>query len=434
MCSIEIQTIIEKLAETLGKPITLEDRSGRLLGYSAHREPIDLARMETLLNRGSSAHTLKALKNLGVYARIEGAQGIVEVPAIPEIGMGPRLAVAIRSREEILAYIWIASNGASLLPNAEAAVIRASRFLSERILYHRPPTREQEDSTLVYTVLSGSAGEKALGRYEADHPEFRLEPPFQAAVICEGSGYSSAGELETLWDVVSGFATRQQVSVLVGAVEGRVAMVFAGLPLDKAKAFCEYCRVGLTERGFDIRVGLGSAYDSFSETGRSYVQAMAAIDLANRMGWAQVCHEYLDLALEDLMGCLSRCKSTNAFGRDMVESLCMFDRLHETDLVHTLRTFLNCQGRRRETADLLNIHPNTLDYRMRRIHSVVKQDISDYRVRLALHIWAEIASSRKVAPTTGPSRRAVSQLAHIEGNLAVKSGLAPKAKAEARPG
>ena len=51
---MEVQAIIDDLARTIGRPITLEDAGGRLVAYSAHDQPVDSVRVETLLRRGAS--------------------------------------------------------------------------------------------------------------------------------------------------------------------------------------------------------------------------------------------------------------------------------------------------------------------------------------------------------------------------------------------
>ena len=92
---MEVQAIIDDLARTIGRPITLEDAGGRLVAYSAHDQPVDSVRVETLLRRGASEATLKALKERGVYASVERNPGVAYVNGIPEIGFSPRDALAI---------------------------------------------------------------------------------------------------------------------------------------------------------------------------------------------------------------------------------------------------------------------------------------------------------------------------------------------------
>ncbi len=46
----------------------------------------------------------------------------------------------------------------------------------------------------------------------------------------------------------------------------------------------------------------------------------------------------------------------------------------QSDLVHTLEQYVRAGGRRRETALALHVHPNTLDYRLRRVADLVGTD------------------------------------------------------------
>jgi DNA-binding PucR family transcriptional regulator len=51
------------------------------------------------------------------------------------------------------------------------------------------------------------------------------------------------------------------------------------------------------------------------------------------------------------------------------------DRVHRTDLVGTLRTYLDCSGSWSRCADRMHLHVNTLRYRVERIQALTGRDL-----------------------------------------------------------
>ena len=68
-----------------------------------------------------------------------------------------------------------------------------------------------------------------------------------------------------------------------------------------------------------------------------------------------------------------------------------YDRVHNTDLLRTLRTYFRCNGNSLETAERLLLHRNSLLYRLQRIEDLLQVDLKDTRDRLALNLALELA-------------------------------------------
>ncbi len=78
------------------------------------------------------------------------------------------------------------------------------------------------------------------------------------------------------------------------------------------------------------------------------------------------------------------------------------DRLSlEPNLLETLQTYFEFKQRRKRVAAELNVHPNTLDYRLARIETLLDLSLDDVtwlaRLQIALQWWAR---QRRVGPTT----------------------------------
>ncbi len=63
-----------------------------------------------------------------------------------------------------------------------------------------------------------------------------------------------------------------------------------------------------------------------------------------------------------------------------------YDREHRSDLVPTLRAFLDCSGSWTRCAELLHVHVNTLRYRIQRIEQLTGRDLSTLPDRVDLFL------------------------------------------------
>jgi purine catabolism regulator len=78
------------------------------------------------------------------------------------------------------------------------------------------------------------------------------------------------------------------------------------------------------------------------------------------------------------------------FTRTLIVPLVEHDRVHGTELVQTLRTFLDADGSVNATARQLFLHPNSVRHRLKRVQELTGADprVFDERVALAVGLWA----------------------------------------------
>ncbi|WP_037870200.1 helix-turn-helix domain-containing protein, partial [Streptomyces sp. SPB074] len=67
------------------------------------------------------------------------------------------------------------------------------------------------------------------------------------------------------------------------------------------------------------------------------------------------------------------------------------DAEHRTDLARTLAAYLDRFGDVPATARLLAVHPNTLRYRLRRLHDLFDVDLTDPDTRLLAELGLRAA-------------------------------------------
>ena len=139
-------------------------------------------------------------------------------------------------------------------------------------------------------------------------------------------------------------------------------------------------------------VGTGPVAHDVSALRRGLVQARQAAELGRRRGGGiVVSHDRtgdhaLLLALQDQ-------DVLDAFRESLLAPLDDYDRRHRTDLVATLRTFLETGGRWQETATLLHVHVNTLRHRIERIEALSSRRLDSTPDRVDLWLALQSASA-----------------------------------------
>lgn len=386
---MEIQSIVDNLARVIKRPITLEDINGRLIAYSVHDNPVDAIRLETLLRKGATQNTICALRKHGVYQAINSTRGIVRVPAIPEIGFKSRIAVAIRSGKTVLGYLWVADDGKPVLPHIEAQIIRTSQLLAEKLVPIKSASKKQEKAALVAALTSEAATSPDSIKFKADSLGWNLESPYQVLVVESREDIVSSKDVEAMGAEIETVTKKKKKPPLVAIVQNRIVLVYAGVTAGEVKRVAASLDHEMSKRGFSVMVGLGGSYSTVSEIKKSYDEALNALSLGTKFRFKEPYFEYNALALYNLICCMVRCKSFKAYGRDIVEEIAVYDRIHGSNLLKTLEVILDFSGKRKEAAQCLNVHPNTLDYRLRKIKQIAKVEIDDPNIRLALHLWVK---------------------------------------------
>jgi hypothetical protein len=147
--------------------------------------------------------------------------------------------------------------------------------------------------------------------------------------------------------------------------------------------------VGLQDAaGADVLVG-GAVAGSSADVARAGAQANDVLRLARRLQWPPGGYVLRDVLLEYQ---LTRPSDATI---ELMQLLAPIDR--NPDLQRTLEAYLGNDLDRRRTAAALHVHPNTLDYRLRRIVELTGLDPATSR---GLQLLGAAIAARRLAGTT----------------------------------
>src|SRR6478735_7328077 len=132
--------LAQSIAERTHGMISIEDDQSHVLAYSASNEEADELRRLTILGRAGPPEHLEWIGQWGIFDALQASGEVVRVAERPELGLRPRLAVAIhlpatdaRRPPGFAGTIWLQQGSAPLADDVEE-VLRGGAVLAARIM------------------------------------------------------------------------------------------------------------------------------------------------------------------------------------------------------------------------------------------------------------------------------------------------------------
>ncbi|MGH9291787.1 MAG: hypothetical protein ACRDZ6_03280, partial [Acidimicrobiales bacterium] len=187
----DLFALANAVAAMVGGATTIEDPRSQVLAYSSLGHPTDAPRREAILGRQVPAEWLQRLEQAGTFRRLWQGDEPVEVPAIAELGMRRRLAVAVRTAGEIIGSIWVVEGDEVFGPEAKAALREAARMAAIHLLRHRSSEdiERRRKADALRSLLEGRGGI----RQHAEVLGLDLDTPVVVIALAQ----PPAGEAET---------------------------------------------------------------------------------------------------------------------------------------------------------------------------------------------------------------------------------------------
>lgn len=389
----DLQSIVDELSRLLGSVATLEDKDFNLVTFSSQTSDVDPIRQHSILRRTSSEHVRSWFEQFGIAT----ADGPVRTPADPDAGIVARLCLPARWRGLNHGYFWfLDENGDiddTLLPDALSIAAQAGAALAQQ--WHARQDVQSNVEALLGTDLDlvDQAAEE-LESLDVIRPGAPV-----VAVVCSVDAAADLAPINT-W--------RLPPQVLVApAVDGALSAV---VPLrspddpspgtdaashlrDLVWGSLEGGRPGVgvgSGVGRGVGVGIGGARRNLRQVRGSWLEARLAATVAREEPRFPAVARWDELGVHRLLACGPRTALREAVLDPAVVRLIEHG---SDDLVTTAATFLDSAGSVQRTAAALQIHRQTLYYRLRRIEEVTGLDLELGQHRLVLHLGLTLTGS-----------------------------------------
>jgi hypothetical protein len=364
----ELQQLVDRIAERVGRPALVEDRRQRVVCYSAQAEPLDEVRRSSILRRSTTPEVV------AFFARfdISRSRTPVRTAAAPAIGLLPRVCVPVWHSDLLLGFVWFVDSPP--MPSGEVAqAVSLAEDLALALyrvnLLGELAARREADA--VRGLLSPDPAVRAssvplvIGEdmLDSDGPTVAM-----VAADPEPAVLEQALVATRRW-----YGPRSSVH-LVRSSDGVLLLRTGPASFLDAAA---YLAGQLT--GF---VGVGDPAPSLASAVDSVAQATRALRIASRLSASTSSGTPARVVAWSELGVYRILAAADLSGMQVHPGL---GRL-PASFVGTLEAYLDLAGDAAATAQRLRIHRTTLYYRLARIEEFTGADLRDGMQRLALHL------------------------------------------------
>ncbi|MEV0390973.1 helix-turn-helix domain-containing protein [Nonomuraea sp. NPDC050643] len=394
----DLFSLANAVCALLDAPVTIEDRSSRVLAFSGRQDEADPGRVETVLGRQVPERYLRMLDERGFFKQLYQSREPVYMKLEDE-GVINRVAVAVRSGDEILGSIWVAVRE-PLSEQRQRALADAAKIVALQLLRERAgaDTQRRLRADLLSTVLAGGA----------DAPEAAGRLGIATTRLCVlAAQLGSDGTAALAADPARGESDRQRfcdaLALHVAAIHPKAAaaligsIAYAVLPLHSVGD--EEARAVRVAESFLARVGprhaanigVGRLAANLSQVARSRADADRALRVLRARDTIGQAADYPAVHFESLLlqvADVAAAEEQTPTGP--YQRLLDHDAEHGTELAATLRAYLDAFGDVNAAAARVHVHANTFRYRLKRLVEISGLDLSDADARLTVMLQMRI--------------------------------------------
>ncbi|MFJ2741434.1 PucR family transcriptional regulator [Streptomyces sp. NPDC087440] len=392
----DYQDLVDEISALLGAPATLEDRDFRLIAFGAHDSEdagaMDPVRTRSILTRRSTSEVRAWFERFGITS----AAGPVRIPADPAAGvLRGRLCLPVRHRGTVYGYVWLlaADSEGGAAPSLPDASLDAAMTVCGRIgAQLADEARARADlGPHLNALLTSDSDERRASALATLSAPLGAGGPY--GLLCAAP-----------WqDPVPGVRTVPGASVLTlvpvpGASGPRLAALVrlsAGADLGPAHGAAR-ALLGSgagTSAGAGANaaagraVGLSTPVRSLADLPAAWREASAAARAALARPHLGPVAEWSAIGPYRLLAALP----DSGPGHPVDPAVSPLLTPAHAELARTAEVFLDCAGQAGRTATALNIHRQTLYYRLSRVEQLTGLDLHEGEDRLLLHMSLKAA-------------------------------------------
>ncbi|MXX83967.1 MAG: hypothetical protein F4Y70_10975 [Chloroflexi bacterium] len=380
----DLPSLLQVMSRSTGKPLVAHDGAGQLLAQAL---PYGGRRRSNGQNQNPA--------QLADFQRWLGEESPSLPGAISASPLGYTTALQVEKR--VAGYLSLVDSAASLAEFDRLVLTYGADVCAIEMAKNRAIASavEQTRGDWIQMWLSGSPADEDLLRARAQQAGFAAGAAYVAVVFRAISEAGQSRTLEALVPLVRDDMSRRQ---LVGAVGCYVETIVALYPIDEAdsnslprlRSLVEALRDQLATRAprEQVAAGISRPAAGLSMLRDAYREAKDAIGIASQLGDHEDATFYSDLKLYQLLLALKErnLPHLQQFHDDALGPLVAHDRNKRSELVRTLAGFFAANGNLARAAQELDVHRNTLVYRLERIAELTKLDLDDADNRLILHM------------------------------------------------
>jgi len=387
-----LEELADLISQVLNCPITIEDANHRLLSYSTHDERTDPARIYTIIGRRVPEKVINQLWKEGTIPALLQTREPIRVKNIDEIGLHNRVAISIWKQDEVLGFIWAIEIDKILTEGDLDLLIKAADSAKNKLLQlqTRKNKKEEHSQEFFWKLLTGHLkGEKDIyERFQA--LKITPSPTFAIAVFQFPENITSKVEQNISYLLKTG----QLMQILLYTIDCNqlIVLLSAATIREPHREFIRFVQtfVSTMEERYEMK-GItpvySSVYEDYQKIGQAYKETLRVLSIKEKFPFeTKEIFNYQKLGIYQLFELIIEKRQNEGYENDSLQKLQEYDQKHHSNLVETLEVFLNKDNNINDAAKELNVHANTLNYRLKRISEIGDVNFKDPNQKMLLYL------------------------------------------------
>lgn len=386
------ENLADRIAEILDCPVTIEDSKHRIISYSKHEKNADKARMATIIQRKVPEEVINSLWKHGIMAQLIESDKAVLVPAIENVGLGNRVAVSVRERNKIIGFIWVQTQDKILDQEKLKLLEEAAVHVKSQLIRHRVKRRKADVNynEFFWQLLTGHIRNEDEIARQAEYFGLQMDGRLTIAVL------EFEGEVLEKVEKHAHYLTEalQHVHVVCRLFDENQLILLIRLrnkkdSMDNINRFITDFVHKINERLNieEVKGSYGLFCSSPAFIHASYNQALKVLKLKGKFPQElNAVFSYQELGIYQFLEELHTIRNEEYYRNTSIEKLREYDKKNNSNLLETLRIFLESDSNVRDAANKIHVHVNTLNYRLKRITEIAGIDLKDPNQKITLYL------------------------------------------------
>jgi GAF domain-containing protein len=388
---IDLFALANAIAAAVGGATTIEDRELRVLAYSNLDQPIDDVRRDSILGRGVPRYVMARDDMVALYRRLFAAGPVAHLPAEQQPPVRARMGAAVRAGDEVIGTIWVVQGDTPFDDAAERALVGSTAHAALLLLQHQRAgdVVRRRRAEGVREALKGSTsslfslaeGERlrVIALRVQERPD--LDP---ASVVMRLRRLAEVASLQ--FEMLDDRSTAVDLDGVVLVIVPESARVTARRVREVVADVVQRASHALKS---DVYAGIGSAVVGgglamsrweAEETLASLLDDRRASSMSQVATIAEMQSDVVMRRVRERLADDPLCRTPH------LDLLARHDAEHHTNHLATLGAYLDSFGDVSSAAARLDVHSNTLRYRLKRIDEIIGLDLADPVARFVLEL------------------------------------------------
>ncbi|MBO0961279.1 PucR family transcriptional regulator [Neobacillus sp. MM2021_6] len=380
------------ISQVLMCPITIEDANHRLLAYSTHDERTDPARISTIIGRRVPEKVINQLWKEGTIPALLKTQEPIRVKNMNDIGLNHRVAISIWKQDEVLGFIWAIEIDKRLSDEELDLLKKAADAVKNKLLQlqTRKNKKEEHSQEFFWKLLTGHLkGEKEI--FE-NFQSLQITPSLSFAVVVYQFRKNITSKEEQSISYL--LKTSQRIKFMLYTIDCNQLILLVSTaniddPFHELDHFAQGFVWKMNERyGItDITPVYSSIYKDYQLIGKAYKETLEVLSIKEKFPIeTKDIFNYQGLGIYQLFEVILEKRRDQEYENNSLKRLHDYDQKHNSNLVETLEVFLNQDNNINDAARALNVHANTLNYRLKRIAEIGEVNFKDPNQKMILYL------------------------------------------------